>query len=65
RFANAAVPVVADSLLSPFRTVGIVWAVLGVVSIVSGVSSADARRLRQAPRTRTTEYPSFTRGRGQ
>jgi hypothetical protein len=37
RFANAAVPVVADSLLSPFRTVGIVWAVLGVVSIVSGV----------------------------
>jgi len=37
RFANAAVPVVADSLLSPFRTVGTVWVVIGVVSIISGV----------------------------
>jgi hypothetical protein len=37
RFANAAVPVVADSLLSPFRTVGTAWVVLGVLSIVSGV----------------------------
>lgn len=37
RFANAAVPVVADSLLSPFRTVGTVWVVLGVVAVVAGV----------------------------
>ena len=37
RFANAAVPVVADSLLSPFRTVGTVWVVLGVIAIVTGV----------------------------
>ena len=36
RFANAAVPVVADSLLSPFRTIGIAWLVLGIGSIVSG-----------------------------
>lgn len=37
RFANAAVPVVADSLLSPFRTIGIAWLVLGVGSVVAGV----------------------------
>ena len=37
RFANAAVPVVADSLLSPFRTVGTVWVVIGMISIISGV----------------------------
>ncbi|MEY3640921.1 MAG: hypothetical protein RLZZ199_726 [Actinomycetota bacterium] len=37
RFANAAVPVVADSLLSPFRTIGTVWIVLGFISIASGV----------------------------
>lgn len=37
RFANAAVPVVADSLLSPFRTVGTAWVVLGVVAIISAV----------------------------
>lgn len=37
RFANAAVPVVADSLLSPFRTIGILWLVLGVGSIIGGV----------------------------
>lgn len=36
RFANAAVPVVADSLLSPFRTIGIVWIVLGIGSAVAG-----------------------------
>jgi hypothetical protein len=38
RFANAAVPVVADSLLTPFRTVGTVCVVIGVISIVSGVT---------------------------
>lgn len=37
RFANAAVPVVADSLLSPFRTVGTVWLAIGVISIISAV----------------------------
>lgn len=37
RFANAAVPIVADSLLSPFRTIGILWLVLGIGSIVGGV----------------------------
>ena len=37
RFANAAVPVVADSLLAPFQTVGIAWLVLGVGSVVAGV----------------------------
>ncbi len=37
RFASAAVPVVADSLLSPFRTVGTTWVILGVVSIISAV----------------------------
>lgn len=37
RFANAAVPVVANSLLSPFRTVGTVWVALGIISITSGV----------------------------
>lgn len=37
RFANAAVPVVANSLLTPFRTVGTAWVVIGVISIVSGV----------------------------
>ena len=37
RFANAAVPVVADSLLSPFRTIGIVWLILGIGSIGGGV----------------------------
>jgi hypothetical protein len=37
RFANAAIPVVADSLLSPFRTVGVAWVVIGVLSVVSGV----------------------------
>ena len=37
RFASAAVPVVADSLLSPFRTVGTAWVILGVVSIISAV----------------------------
>lgn len=37
RFANAAAPVIADSLLSPFRTVGIIWLVLGIGSIVGGV----------------------------
>jgi len=37
RFANAAVPIVADSLLSPFRTIGILWLVLGIGSIIGGV----------------------------
>jgi len=37
RLANAAVPVAADSLLSPFRTVGVAWIVVGVVAIASGV----------------------------
>lgn len=37
RFANAAVPVVADSLLSPFRTVGTTWVILGVASVISAV----------------------------
>ena len=37
RFANAAVPVVADSLLSPFRTIGIAWLVLGIGSIIGGI----------------------------
>jgi hypothetical protein len=37
RFASAVVPVVADSLLSPFRAVGTAWVVLGVVSIISAV----------------------------
>ncbi|MFM7410574.1 MAG: hypothetical protein ACKO3L_07200 [Actinomycetota bacterium] len=37
RFANAVVPVVADSLLSPFRTVGTAWIILGLVSTISGV----------------------------
>ena len=37
RFASAALPVVADSLLSPFRTVGIAWLVLGTGSIIGGI----------------------------
>lgn len=37
RFANAAVPVVADSLLSPFRTIGIIWLILGLGCIVGGI----------------------------
>ena len=37
RFANAAVPIVADSLLSPFRTIGILWLVVGIGSIIGGV----------------------------
>lgn len=49
RFANAAVPVVADSLLSPFRTVGTIWVVLGVISIASGV--VIGRRARAASGT--------------
>lgn len=46
RFANAAVPVVADSLLSPFRTVGIAWLVLGIGSIIGGI--VIGRRARAA-----------------
>ncbi|MEY2610271.1 MAG: hypothetical protein RLZZ128_920 [Actinomycetota bacterium] len=52
RFANAAVPVVADSLLSPFRTVGVAWVVLGVMSIVSGV--VLGRRTKAASGTSNT-----------
>ncbi|MFM8389446.1 MAG: hypothetical protein ACKOA5_09390, partial [Actinomycetota bacterium] len=37
RFAKAVVPVVADSLLSPFRTVGTAWIILGLVSTILGV----------------------------
>ena len=37
RFASAAVPVVADSLLSPFRTVGWIWVVAGVLAVIAGV----------------------------
>lgn len=37
RLANAAVPVAADSLLGPFRTVGTLWVVIGVVAVVSGI----------------------------
>jgi len=37
RLANAAVPVAADSLLSPFRTIGTLWVGVGVVAVVSGI----------------------------
>lgn len=35
--ATAAVPVVARSVLSPFRTVGIIWITLGVITIVGAM----------------------------
>lgn len=35
--ATAAVPVVARSVLSPFRTVGILWITLGVITIVGAM----------------------------
>lgn len=34
---TAALPVVASSILKPFRTVGIIWIVLGVIAIVSAI----------------------------
>lgn len=37
RFASAAVPVVADSLLAPFRTVGWIWVVAGLLAVIGGV----------------------------
>ncbi len=37
RLANAAVPVAADSLLGPFRTVGTLWVAIGVVAVVAGI----------------------------
>lgn len=51
RFANAAVPVVADSLLSPFRTVGIIWLVLGVGSIVAGIVVGRRGKVEEDPAT--------------
>lgn len=51
RFANAAVPVVADSLLSPFRTVGIIWLVLGVGSIVAGIIVGRRGKVEEDPAT--------------
>lgn len=35
--ATAAVPVVARSVLSPFRTVGITWIALGVIAIIGAI----------------------------
>ena len=35
--AAAAVPVVASSVLKPFRTVGIIWIVLGVIAIGTAI----------------------------
>lgn len=46
KLAAVAVPVAADSLLKPFRTIGIVWIVLGVASIVTGI--VLARRAKHA-----------------
>ena len=49
RFANAAVPVVADSLLSPFRTVGMVGVVVGLMSIVAGVVVGRRAKVASGP----------------
>jgi hypothetical protein len=35
--AQAAVPVVASSVLKPFRTVGIIWILFGVIAIVTAI----------------------------
>jgi hypothetical protein len=35
--AAAAVPVVASSVLKPFRTVGVIWIVLGMIAIVAAI----------------------------
>ena len=37
RLASAAVPVAADALLSPFRTVGIVWLVVGFGAVTASI----------------------------
>lgn len=35
--ATAAVPVVASSVLKPFRTVGIIWIALGVIAVIGAI----------------------------
>jgi len=44
KLAAAAVPVAADSLLKPFRMIGVVWIVLGVGAIIAGVVVARRGR---------------------
>ena len=48
--ATAAVPVVARSVLSPFRTVGIIWIALGVIAIIGAIVLLR--------RSRTTNQPA-------
>lgn len=49
KFAAAAVPVAADALLKPFRTVGFIFIVLGVGAVVASIFLARRRNVGTAP----------------
>lgn len=55
RLASAAVPVAADSLLGPFRTIGTLWVVIGVIAVVSGIVVGRRRRVTVAAETVASE----------